>query len=62
MFQILNPVKPGFYFSILTFLGAITYYLIYMGANASMNSAEFINDPRHPRFANGGKFIELDKE
>jgi F-type H+-transporting ATPase subunit j len=41
---------------------AITYYLIYMGANASMNSAEFINDPRHPRFANGGKFIELDKE
>jgi len=60
LFQI--PNTPTAFLSILTFLGAITYYLIYMGANASMNSAEFINDPRHPRFANGGKFIELDKE
>ncbi|KND95819.1 hypothetical protein QG37_07921 [Candidozyma auris] len=23
---------------------------------------EFINDPRHPRFANGGKFIDLEKK
>lgn len=39
----------------------ITYYLIWKGANASMNSDEFINDPRHPRFAAGGKFIDLEK-
>lgn len=40
----------------------MTYALIWKGADASMNSAEFINDPRHPRFASGGKFIDLDKE
>jgi len=39
----------------------ITYFLIYKASIASMNSDEFINDPRHPRFASGGKFIDLDK-
>ncbi|ABN64218.1 Subunit i/j of mitochondrial ATP synthase [Scheffersomyces stipitis CBS 6054] len=39
----------------------ITYYLVYKGATASMNSDEFINDPRHPRFQSGGKFIDLEK-
>ncbi|CAN3354680.1 ATP synthase subunit J, mitochondrial [Diutina catenulata] len=41
---------------------AITLGLIYKAGEASMNSDEFINDPRHPRFARGGKFIDLEKE
>ncbi|ODV67290.1 ATPase, F0 complex, subunit J [Hyphopichia burtonii NRRL Y-1933] len=41
---------------------AISYYLIYNASIASMNSDEFINDPRHPRFAAGGKFIDLEKK
>ncbi|ODV80470.1 subunit I/j of mitochondrial ATP synthase [Suhomyces tanzawaensis NRRL Y-17324] len=41
---------------------AITYYLIYKASIASQNSDEFINDPRHPRFASGGKFIDLEKK
>ncbi|KAI5951740.1 ATP18 [Candida jiufengensis] len=40
----------------------ITYYLVYKGSVASMNSDEFINDPRHPRFKNGGKYIDLSKK
>lgn len=43
-------------------LAAISYYLIYNASIASMNSDEFINDPRHPRFAAGGKFIDLEKK
>lgn len=43
------------------FLAAITYFLVYKASIASMNSDEFINDPRHPRFAQGGKFIDLEK-
>ncbi|EGV63548.1 ATPase, F0 complex, subunit J [Yamadazyma tenuis ATCC 10573] len=39
----------------------VTYGLVYKGSVLSMNSDEFINDPRHPRFASGGKFIELEK-
>lgn len=39
----------------------MTYFLIYKASVASMNSDEFINDPRHPRFASGGKFIDLNK-
>ncbi|AOW27114.1 F-type H+-transporting ATPase subunit J [Candida albicans P57072] len=39
----------------------ITYYLVYKGSIASANSDEFINDPRNPRFAKGGKYIDLDK-
>lgn len=31
-------------------------------ANASMNSPEYINDPRHPRFRRGGQFIDLEKD
>ncbi|CCE86816.1 Piso0_005329 [Millerozyma farinosa CBS 7064] len=38
---------------------SITYFLVYKASVASMNSSEFINDPRHPRFAKGGKFIDL---
>ncbi|CAH2448066.1 F1F0 ATP synthase subunit j, mitochondrial [Komagataella phaffii CBS 7435] len=42
------------------FAGAgITYYLIGKAANASMNSDEFINDPRHPRFNRGEKVIDI---
>ncbi|CAK7905595.1 ATP synthase subunit J, mitochondrial [[Candida] anglica] len=41
---------------------SITYFLVYKGSVASMNSDEFINDPRHPRFATGGKFIDLEKK
>lgn len=46
---------------LLTVLAGITYFLIYKFSIASMNSDEFINDPRHPRFSNGGKFIDLEK-
>ncbi|ODV63563.1 F1F0 ATP synthase subunit i [Ascoidea rubescens DSM 1968] len=38
--------------------GAITFAIISKLANASMNSAEFINDPRHPRFAAGDKTLK----
>lgn len=41
--------------------GAVTYYLIGLAAQASMNSNEFINDPRHPRFARGEKVVEIEK-
>lgn len=44
------------------FLAAVTYFLIYKASVASANSDEFINDPRHPRFATGGKFIDLEKK
>ncbi|RLV93644.1 ATP synthase subunit J mitochondrial [Spathaspora sp. JA1] len=45
------------------FAGAgITYFLIYKASQASMNSAEFINDPRHPRFASGEKVIDLENK
>ena len=40
-------------------IAAITYGLVYKAGVASMDSDEFINDPRHPRFAKGGKFIDL---
>ncbi|CCG21633.1 Atp18 F1F0 ATP synthase complex subunit [Candida orthopsilosis Co 90-125] len=40
----------------------VTYYLIYKASIASANSDEFINDPRNPRFKNGGKFIDLNKK
>lgn len=39
----------------------ISYALIWKAAAASQDSDEFINDPRHPRFASGGKFIDLEK-
>ena len=42
-------------------LAAISFGLIAKGAEALLNSDEFINDPRHPRFAKGGKFIDLEK-
>lgn len=61
-FQRLDILVAPIYNLILTILAAITYYLVYKGAQASMNSDEFINDPRHPRFAKGGKFIDLNKE
>lgn len=35
---------------IFTNVAAITTYLVNKAANASMNSQEFINDPRHPDF------------
>lgn len=57
-----NLPRDWFPASILTNLVAVTYYLVGKAADASMNSSEFINDPRHPRFANGGKFIDLEKE
>ncbi|OBA21063.1 subunit I/j of mitochondrial ATP synthase [Metschnikowia bicuspidata var. bicuspidata NRRL YB-4993] len=41
---------------------AISFGLIVKAAEALMNSDEFINDPRHPRFAKGGKFIDLEKK
>lgn len=41
---------------------AITYGLIWKAAGAMQNTDEFINDPRHPRFASGGKFIDLEKK
>lgn len=34
--------------------GVITFFLFAKAANASMNSEEFINDPRNPRFKAGG--------
>ncbi|CDK28958.1 unnamed protein product [Kuraishia capsulata CBS 1993] len=41
------------------FTGAVvTTYLIAKAADLSMNSQEFINDPRHPRFAQGVKPAE----
>jgi hypothetical protein len=49
-------------FDKVTNSAGITYYLIYKASIASMNSDEFINDPRHPRFAKGGKFIDLESK
>ncbi|KAI5957507.1 ATP18 [Candida theae] len=51
-------------FSLLTIdnIAGVTYYLIYKASIASANSDEFINDPRNPRFKNGGKFIDLNKK
>ncbi|CAG81134.2 ATPase, F0 complex, subunit J [Yarrowia lipolytica] len=34
--------------------GVITFFLFAKAANASMNTEEFINDPRNPRFKAGG--------
>lgn len=39
--------------------GAVVFYLVGKAADASANSAEFINDPRNPRFARGEKTVEL---
>lgn len=39
--------------------GVITYWMIGKAASASANTAEFINDPRNPRFARGEKVVEL---
>ncbi|KAL6946946.1 atp18 subunit J of the mitochondrial F1F0 ATP synthase [Hanseniaspora vineae] len=41
--------------------GVVTYWGVGKAADLSANTAEFINDPRNPRFQNGGKFIELEK-
>ncbi|AGO12506.1 AaceriAER163Wp [[Ashbya] aceris (nom. inval.)] len=41
--------------------GAAIYWVMSKVADASANSAEFINDPRHPRFARGEKPVELAK-
>lgn len=38
----------------LTNAGVITFFLFAKAANASMNTEEFINDPRNPRFKAGG--------
>lgn len=40
---------------------ALTYGLIWKAAGAMQDSDEYINDPRHPRFSKGGKFIDLEK-
>ncbi|KAH3900045.1 probable ATP synthase subunit J, mitochondrial [Saccharomycodes ludwigii] len=39
--------------------GAAVYWLVGKAATASANSAEFINDPRNPRFQRGEKLVEL---
>ncbi|KAG4408135.1 hypothetical protein JTP64_001441 [Candida tropicalis] len=40
---------------------SITYFLVYKASVASANTDEFINDPRNPRFASGGKIVDLEK-
>lgn len=37
----------------------VTFFLLSAGADASANSKEFINDPRNPRFKQGGKIVEV---
>ncbi|AET39942.1 F1F0 ATP synthase subunit i Ecym_5168 [Eremothecium cymbalariae DBVPG len=50
---ILKPYWPFF-------VGGVTvFWLVSKAASASANSAEFINDPRNPRFQRGGKHTEL---
>lgn len=56
------PFFLFFFFNTNDFTAAISFGLIYKAAEALMNSDEFINDPRHPRFAKGGKFIDLEKK
>lgn len=43
-------------------IASITYFLVYKASVASANTDEFINDPRNPRFASGGKIVDLEKE
>ncbi|KAG7195951.1 atp18 subunit J of the mitochondrial F1F0 ATP synthase [Scheffersomyces spartinae] len=38
---------------------AVSYFLVWKGGNALQDTDEYINDPRHPRFQKGGKFIDL---
>ncbi|EJS42506.1 atp18p [Saccharomyces arboricola H-6] len=40
--------------------GAVVYYGVSKAADFSSSTKEFINDPRNPRFAKGGKFVEVD--
>ncbi|MCP8720016.1 MAG: ATP synthase subunit J [Asgard group archaeon] len=42
-------------------IASITYFLVYKASVASANTDEFINDPRNPRFASGGKIVDLEK-
>ncbi|CCD24639.1 F1F0 ATP synthase subunit i NDAI_0D03250 [Naumovozyma dairenensis CBS 421] len=42
--------------------GAITYWGVSKITTASENSDEWINDPRNPRFAKGGKIVDLNKD
>lgn len=41
--------------------GVITYWAVGKVAEASASTDEFINDPRNPRFARGGKPVEIKK-
>ena len=60
-----NSVTPFFFenpFTNYSTLAGVTYYLIYKASVAASNTDEFINDPRNPRFKNGGKYIDLSKK
>ncbi|AMD22099.1 HGL241Wp [Eremothecium sinecaudum] len=39
--------------------GAVVFWLVSKAAEASQNSEKFINDPRHPRFRQGGAALQL---
>lgn len=39
--------------------GAVVYYGAYKFTAKAMNSDEYINDPRNPRFVKGGKPVEI---
>ncbi|CCF56979.1 hypothetical protein KAFR_0B06820 [Kazachstania africana CBS 2517] len=51
---ILKPYWPFF------LGGAIVYYGMSKFTTKVMDSDEYINDPRHPRFNKGGKLVDLN--
>ncbi|CCC67184.1 hypothetical protein NCAS_0A06260 [Naumovozyma castellii] len=52
---IVKPLWPFF------IAAAVTYYGVSKFADAYGNTDEYINDPRNPRFAKGGKIVDLTK-